>query len=53
MQITLARGLREVAKTGDTAKMSAYSTANAAKAQQAQQVALDYGLKICGRPSGT
>ena len=52
VQITLARGLKEVAKTGDPARMSAYSTANAAKAQQAQRVAQQYGLKICGRPSG-
>jgi hypothetical protein len=52
VQITLARGLQEVAKTGDPARMSAYSTANAAKAQQAQRVAQQYGLKICGRPGG-
>jgi hypothetical protein len=41
-----------VAKTGDAAAINSYTAANAAKVQQAQRVAQQYGLKICGRPSG-
>lgn len=52
VQIALARGLQQVARTGDTAAIAAYGTANAAKAQQAQRVAQDYGLKVCGNPRG-
>ena len=50
LQETLARGLQEVAKTGDTAAINAYTAANAAKVQQAQRVAQQYGLKVCGNP---
>jgi len=52
VQVELARGLQEVARTGDTAKIAAYGTANAARAQDAQRVAQDYGLKVCGNPRG-
>ncbi len=50
LQVTLARGLQEVAKTGDTTAINAYTAANAAKVQQAQRVAQQYGLKVCGNP---
>jgi hypothetical protein len=50
LQETLARGLQEVAKTGDTAAINAYTAANAARVQQAQRVAQQYGLKVCGNP---
>ena len=52
VQVALARGLQQVAKTGDTNAIAAYGTANVAKAQQAQRVAQDYGLKVCGNPRG-
>jgi hypothetical protein len=52
VQVTLARGLREAARTGDTTAIAAFGNANAAKAQQAQRVAQDYGLKVCGNPRG-
>jgi hypothetical protein len=50
LQETLARGLREVAKSGDTTAINSYTAANAAKVQQAQRVAQQYGLKVCGNP---
>jgi hypothetical protein len=50
LQETLARGLLEVAKSGDTTAITAYTEANAAKVQQAQRVAQQYGLKVCGNP---
>ena len=52
VQVALARGLRDVARTGDATAIAAYVTANAAKAQEAQRVAQDYGLKVCGNPRG-
>jgi len=52
VQVTLARGLQEVARTGDTTAIAAFGNANAAKAQDAQRVAQDYGLKVCGNPHG-
>ena len=52
VQVALARGLQQVAKTGDTNAIAAYGTANVAKAQQAQRVAQEYGLKVCGNPRG-
>jgi hypothetical protein len=50
LQETLARGLQQVAKTGDTAAINSFTAANAAKVQQAQRVAQQYGLKVCGNP---
>jgi hypothetical protein len=52
VQVGLAQGLQQVAKTGDTNAIAAYGTANVAKAQDAQRVAQDYGLKVCGNPRG-
>jgi hypothetical protein len=48
LQITLAQGLKEVAKTGDTAAITAYTQANQPKVQEAQKIAGAYGLKVCG-----
>jgi hypothetical protein len=52
VQVELARGLQEVARSGDAARIAAYGTANAARAQAAQRVAQQYGLKVCGNPRG-
>jgi hypothetical protein len=48
LQITLAEGLEEIAKTGDTAAITAYTQANQPKVQEAQRIAGAYGLKVCG-----
>ncbi len=48
LQVTLAEGLKKVAKTGDTAAIQAYTQTNQAKVQDAQRVAGAYGLKVCG-----
>jgi hypothetical protein len=48
LQVTLAQGLQEVAKTGDTAAITAYTQANQPKVLEAQKVAGAYGLKVCG-----
>ena len=48
LQITLAQGLEEVAKTGDTAAIQAYTESNQSKVQEAQRIAGGYGLKVCG-----
>jgi hypothetical protein len=48
LQVTLAEGLKEVAKTGDTAAITAYTQANQPKVLEAQKVAAAYGLKVCG-----
>jgi hypothetical protein len=48
LQITLAKGLKEVARTGDTAAIQAYTVANQPRVREAQRVAGAYGLKVCG-----
>jgi hypothetical protein len=48
LQITLAQGLKEVARTGDTAAIQAYTVANQPRVREAQKVAGAYGLKVCG-----
>ena len=48
LQLTLAQELQEVARTGDTAAIQAFTTANQPKVQEAQRVAGAYGLKVCG-----
>jgi hypothetical protein len=50
LQVTLARGLQTVARSGDTTAITSFTAANAAKVQQAQRVAQQYGLKVCGNP---
>ncbi len=48
LQLTLAQELKEVARTGDTAAIQAFTAANQAKVQEASKVASAYGLKVCG-----
>lgn len=48
LQLTLAQELQTVARTGDTAAIQAFTTANQPKVQDAQRVAGAYGLKVCG-----
>jgi hypothetical protein len=48
LQLTLAQELQTIARTGDTAAIQAFTTANQPKVQEAQRVAGAYGLKVCG-----
>lgn len=48
LQLTLARELQAIARTGDDAAIQAFTTANQPKVQEAQRVAGAYGLKVCG-----
>jgi hypothetical protein len=48
LQLTLAQELQTIARTGDTAAIQAFTTANQPKVEEAQRVAGAYGLKVCG-----
>jgi hypothetical protein len=48
LQITLAKELQKIARTGDTAAIQAFTKANQPRVQAAQRIAGAYGLKVCG-----
>jgi hypothetical protein len=55
LQVTLAKELQPIARSGDTAAIQAFAKANQPKVEQAQRVAGAYGLKVCGsgrQPAG-
>jgi len=52
MNVSIATVAKDVGTTvtGIQTAITAYTEANAAKVQQAQRVAQQYGLKVCGNP---